>query len=127
MVLEKKGMDMQVILRLKNLYRDNLSVVVVNNVEGRSVKNLRLSLRQGDIPSMHFFSYGIDPLLNYLEKRLAGIVITSLPSSGPVQQGHPPLPAVEERYKVIGYADDVKPAITCMAEFSLVDRAMKLF
>ena len=28
---------------------------------------------------------------------------------------------------MIGYADDVKPAITSMAEFSLVDRAMALF
>ena len=28
---------------------------------------------------------------------------------------------------MIGYADDVKPAITSMAEFTLVDRAMALF
>lgn len=34
---------------------------------------------------------------------------------------------VEERYTVIGYADDVKPAITCMEEFGLVDTAMALF
>ena len=38
-----------------------------------------------------------------------------------------PLQPREERYKVIGYADDVKPAITSMDEFSLVDRAMALF
>jgi hypothetical protein len=29
--------------------------------------------------------------------------------------------------KVIGYADDIKPAITSMAEFFLVDKAMDLF
>ena len=34
---------------------------------------------------------------------------------------------MEERYKVFGYADDVKPAITNMHEFSLVDKAMSLF
>ena len=63
MVLEKKGMDKRVIKRLKNLYKDNLSVIVVNNVEGKSVPNVRLSLRQGDLPSMPLFSYGMDPLL----------------------------------------------------------------
>ena len=62
MVLSKKGLSEVVIERIKNLYRDNISIVVVNNIEGKSVKNLRLSLRQGDIPSMFFFAYGIDPL-----------------------------------------------------------------
>ena len=76
---------------------------------------------------MQLFSYGIDPLLCYLEKRLKGILITSLPVHGPVLPGLPPLLRREERYKVIGYADDVKPAITSMAEFTLVDRAMALF
>ena len=33
-VLEKKGLNRQVILRLQNLYKDNLSVVVANNVQG---------------------------------------------------------------------------------------------
>ena len=41
--------------------------------------------------------------------------------------GAPPLSPVEERYKVMGYADDVKPSVTSMEEFLLVDRAMALF
>ena len=127
MVLERKGLDNRVISRIKNLYRNNLSIVVVNNIQGKAVMNVRLSLRQGDLPSMHLFSYGIDPLLTYLERRLQGIKISSLPVHGPVSPNHPPLPHLEERYKVIGYADDVKPAITSMAEFSLVDKAMELF
>ena len=127
MVLEKKGLPSQVIQRLTNLYRDNLAVVVVNKIPGKSVLNVRLSLKQGDLPSMHLFSYGIDPLLCYLEKRLRGILISSLPVQGPVLQGEPSLQPSEERYKVIGYADDVKPAITSMDEFKLVDRAMALF
>ena len=126
-VLEKKGLPRQAILRLQNLYRENVAVVVVNNIPGKCVKNVRLSLKQGDLPSMQLFSYGIDPLLCYLEKRLKGILITSLPVHGPVLPGLPPLLPREERYKVIGYADDVKPAITSMAEFTLVDRAMALF
>ena len=32
-----------------------------------------------------------------------------------------------ELYKVIGYIDDVKPAITSMSEFTLVDRGSLLF
>ena len=86
-----------------------------------------MSLRQGDLPSMHLFSFGIDPVLVYLEKRLQGILISSLPLHGPVLLGSPSLGHLEERYKVIGYADDIKPAITTMHEFTLVDTAMSLF
>ena len=97
------GVNKEVISSLKNLYQDNLSIVVVNNIAGRSIVNNRLSLRQGDIPSMFFFAYGIDPLITYLERRLTGILITSLPQLGPVQEHTKAktLPAVEERYKVI--------------------------
>ena len=127
MVLEKKGLDMEVIKRLKNLYSDSLTIVMVNNIPGKTVTNTRQSLRQGDLPSMHFFSFGIDPLLVYLERRLQGILISSLPVQGPAELGNVKLEPLEERYKLIGYADDVKPAITSMQEFSLVDKAMSLF
>lgn len=100
---------------------------MVNNIPGKSVANIRLSLRQGDLPSMHLFSYGIDPLLIYLEKRLKGILISSLSVQGPFLPNSLPLAPYEERYKVIGYADDVKPAVTFMSEFTLIDRAMALF
>ena len=66
-------------------------------------------------------------LLVFLEKRLKGILITALPVLGPVQEGHHQLLPLEERYKLIGYADDVKPAITTMQEFSVVDMFMGLF
>ena len=76
---------------------------------------------------MHIFCYGIDPLIVYLEKQLKGILIASLPVSGPVTQSDPPLKPIEERYKVIGYADDVKPAISNINQFSVVDKGMTLF
>ena len=76
---------------------------------------------------MHFFSFGIDPLLVYLEKRLQGFMIASLPVQGPVGAGQHGLQPIEERYKLIGYAYDVKPAITNMQEFSMVDMAMTVF
>ena len=128
MVLAKKGLCNQVISRLKNLYRDNITIVVVNNVLGKSFLNHRWSLRQGDVPSIHWFAYGIDPLIAYLEKRLNGILIHSVPVHGPIPAGAPGLlPQLEERYKVVGYADDLKPAITTMQEFTLVDLASSLF
>ena len=126
-VLEKKGMDKKAIKRLENLYRNNISVVVVNNIPGKAIKNIRLSLRQGDLPSMHLFGFGIDPLLTYLEKRLEGILIASLPVYGPTLDPSIPMPPHEERYKVIGYADDVKPAVNNMEEFKMIDYAMALF
>ena len=86
-----------------------------------------MSLRQGDLPSMHLFSFGIDPVLIYLEKRLQDILISSLPLHGPALPGAVHPGKLEGRYKVIGYADDIKPAITCMEEFKLVDTAMLLF
>ena len=126
-VLEYKGIHEDVIKRLRNIYRDNISVIVVNNVEGKAVKNIRMSLRQGDLPSMHIFAFGIDPLLTYLDKRLTGIKIASIPVQGPVLPNSPPLPPQEEIYKVMGYADDVKPAVTKMEEFTIIDNAMALF
>ena len=126
-VLEKKGLDRKVIERLQNLYSNSVSIVVVNNVWGKSIRNIRGSLRQGDLPSLHLFIHGIDPLLSYLDKRLKGILISSSPVQGPRLFLAPPLKHLEERYRVMGYADDVKPAITNMAEFLLVDKAMSLF
>ena len=94
LVLEKKGLSTSVINRYRNLYSDHVSVVVINNIAGRSFKNLRLTIRQGDKFSMELFSFGMDPILSYLEKRLQGITIHTLPVHGPVQQPAPlPLPA----------------------------------
>ena len=100
-------------------------MVVVNNVTGAAVRNQRLTLRQGDVPSMELFSFGIDPLLVLLERVLQGILIYSTPVHGPRQQHGPPPAPVELRYKVIGYADDSKPAITSLEEFSLVDKCWR--
>ena len=126
-VLEAKGMDNSVISRYINLYKDNISICVMNNTLGSIFPNIRLSLRQGDCPSLTFFAYGIDPLILFLEKRLRGIPIYSLPVLGPVSEMAPALEPVVEKYTVIGYADDLKPSITCLEEFKLVDEASSLF
>ena len=128
LVLSKKGVSDKVIQRIKNLYNDSVSVVMVNNIQGRVFPNIRGSLRQGDKPSMFWFSVGIDPLLNYLEKRLQGILISSIPVHGPTlpNQNSPVLDPMKEEYKVQAYADDVKPAITTMEEFDIVDEACTL-
>ena len=92
MVLEKKGACKEFINRLRNLYSNNLSLIVVNNVPGIAVENVRLTLRQGDVPSMELFCFGIDPLLHRLDRLLQGILIASVPVQGPPLLGMPPLP-----------------------------------
>ena len=126
-VLLAKGVDPIVISGLKNIYANNITIVVVNNILGRSFINNRWSMRQGDLPSVYWFSYGIDPLLIYLDKRLQGILLYSTPTFGPALPCTPPPPPLEERYRLIAYVDDVKPAITTMNEFILVDKASLLF
>ena len=128
LVLAKKGVCQAVIERIKRLYADSTTTVVVNNVMGESFLNIRGSLRQGDVPSMYWFGIGIDPLLNYLDRRLSGIPVTSLPVAGPTPEGAAghALPPLQQHYRVVAYADDVKPAITCMQEFQLVDHACSL-
>ena len=77
---------------------------------------------------MNWFSFAIDPLLCYLERRLQGIPIYSLPVHGPAERGaRRPEPLVVERYKVLGLADDVKPSVTSMEEFNTVERGATLF
>ena len=148
-VMEAKGLCQEACSRLLNLYTDNYSIVVVNNVLGKCVKNTRMTIRQGDKISMEIFTFGIDPVLIYLESRLKGILIYKMPVQGPMPAPTPPpyrinprtagrqaprapapattLPPLELRYKLIGYCDDLKPSITSMNEFIIVDQAMTIF
>ena len=127
-VLLKMGFSISVVNRIKMLYEDSITITVVNNKFGRVFKDMRGSLRQGGCASMEWFGFGIDPLLRYLEKRLQGIKITSLPVLGPSLPGQAvPLPPLEERFKLMAYCDDVKPSVTNMSEFLTVDRACSLF
>ena len=113
-VLSRKGMCIEALDRVTNLYSNSVSIVVVNNITGRAMYNIRQSISQGDKVSMEWFTYGIDPVINYLEKRLRGILIHSLPVHGPLPSPlAPPLSSQELRYKVIAYCDYVKPATTC--------------
>ena len=147
-VMRRKGMCQEACNRLLNLYQSNFSIIVVNNTPGKCIENIRLTIRQGDKMSMEIFTFGIDPVLEYLETRLQGILIHSLPVHGPIPAPPPPpphrpgrrtpprrrhqnntttLPHLEFRYKLIGYCDDLKPSITTMEEFLIVDRCMMIF
>ena len=127
-VLEKLGVSGSVINRVKSLYKDSITITVVNNQLGRVFQDRRGSLRQGGCASMEWFSFGIDPLLRYLDRRLQGILISSLLVLGPASKDDRyPLPPLEERFKLMAYCDDVKPGISTMAEFTTVDQACSLF
>ena len=106
---------------------ENITVVIVNNKMGKAFSNNRMSLRQGDLPSMFWLACAIDPLLLFLDSRLKGIPVFKLLVSGPVQEGENPLPPLEEKYTVVSYADDVKSSVTNLEEFLLVDYGSALF
>ena len=77
---------------------------------------------------MQWFAIGIDPLVRFLERRLQGILISSLPVLGPAYQGETmPLPPLQEHFKLMAYCDDLKPSISCMAEFKIIDEACSYF
>ena len=127
-VLTKLGVAPSVVARVRSLYEDSITIVVVNSKLGRVFLDRRGSLRQGGCASMQWFGFGIDPLLRYLERRLLGILVSSLPVLGPVQPGMVmPLPPLEERFKLMAYCDDVKPSVTSMSEFHTIDVACTLF
>ena len=146
-VLRKKNCSQIVVNRLERIYSNNYSIIVVNNVMGKKIANLRGSLKQGDIPSMYYFSVGLDPVLFYLERRLRGVPVYRMPVAGPAPEpaprggrrggrGPPGLAVpgdtvtvqvqpggdqvLEEVYKLCAYADDLKCAISCMQEFNTV-------
>ena len=73
------------------------------------------------------FCYGVDGLAVYLDRRLRGIKIYQTPTLGPTLPGRPPLPPVEETFRLLVYIDNVSPAITTMFEFILIDNASRLF
>ena len=89
-VMSKKVLSDKVLARYRNLYDNNLLIVVVNNIQRKCVKNTRQSIRQGDKFAMELFSYGMDPILGYLECRLQGILVHSIPVQGPVLLPRPP-------------------------------------
>ena len=70
----------------------------------------------------------MDPFITYLHRWLKGITIYSLPTLGPQPEtANERLPPMTESYKIISYADDLKPTVTSFEELMLVDRASALF
>jgi len=129
-VLLKKGCGKEFSEWIGMFFKNVKSIVVVNNVMG-AIIDLYRSLRQGDIPSMCLYAYGVDPFLERLRKVLRGILIHTrrLPVLGPLLEGEAKIPdhIVEERLTAFGYADDIKNSITSKEEFAIVDQETILF
>ena len=122
-----KGLCEQVITRLSNIYKNSITIPVINNIPGQPLHNLRGSLRQGCPGSMGWFSLGIDPLLLLLERKLQGISICSVQAAGPLAEHQARLHPVEELYTVYGLADDIKASVSTMSEFGIIEDAARLF
>ena len=100
--MEYKGVNNTSIDRLRSLYKNGITIPVVNNIPQQAIHDIRGSLRQGGAGSMEWFAFGIDPLLIFLEHNLLGIPVSSLPVEGPANQGKSyPLPPLVERFKAI--------------------------
>ena len=86
LVLAKKGMCEEALRKTYTpiIHQLYLHHCVVNNAFGKAIPNIRQSIRQGDKPSMDWFTYGIDTVITYLERRLAGILIHSIHTQGPL-------------------------------------------
>ena len=83
----------------------------MNDKVGDPIKNIYQSLRQGDITSMIFFVIAMEPLLKSLKRLLKGITISKVKVQGPLPKGMKGPLYLEDVYKIIGYADDLKIAI----------------
>ena len=106
--------------RIKKLYEKGTTRVSVNNILGKSIKNIMESLRQGDLPSMIWFIIAMDPLLVSLKRLLKGIVTRSVVAEGPLNEGEVALLRHEEMFQVLGYADDLKPGISSLEEIDII-------
>ena len=85
-VMSRNGLDDEVIARYQNLYDNYISIIVVNGIKGRRIKNTRQSVRQGDKFSMAIFAFGMDPNLTYLDTPLKCILINTQVTQGPMTQ-----------------------------------------
>ena len=86
-VLKAKGLATEVIHTILNLYSIKLTVVVFNNVQGSCFPNTRWSISQGGRPSWILFCYGLDPHLDWLEKKLRGIPLYTSNFFSPIKTG----------------------------------------
>ena len=127
-ILQKKGLSDSVIDRIRRLYSGGITIPVVNSILGTKIENTRHTLCQGDCPSSIWLCYGIDPFLVWLGRRLQGISIHSSKVFAPLpQDARSPMPNFSFNYKVVGFCDDVKPAIATMDEFRIADLGAKMF
>ena len=114
--------------RIRRYYNKSITIPIINTNRSKKIENIRMTLRQGDGPSTVWYGYGIDPLLNYLEKRLQGITLQTITKFGPMEQGkQKKLEKVKDRYILMGYCDDLKPAITCIEDFYTIEKAVTLY
>ena len=128
-VLKKKKCSLKFISILENLYEKNPSFIVniINNQRQPVIRNKRKSIYQGDKTSTVLYNFSIDCLLNYLQRRLKGLVYYKMETAGPL---HPlfgkPAPA-SAKLKMLGYVDDLKAIVSSKEEFFTVDKALVLF
>ena len=70
-VLKAKGCSPSFISTMRRIYESpNQVITIINNQEQPKIQNLRNSIKQGCRGSTCLFTFGIDPVLDKLEKNL---------------------------------------------------------
>ena len=93
-------------LHLHDVYGSpNQVITKINNQEQQKIQNLRNSTKQGCRGSTCLFTFGIDPVLNKLDKNLSGLSYHRMASAGPKHPILGPPPVTESRLKVVGFVE----------------------
>ena len=66
-------------------------------------------------------------MIAYLDRHPGSIDIYATPMLGPTLPASPPLPPLREVFKLLGFVNDLKSAISNMQEFIMVDKASLMF
>ena len=107
-VLKAKGCSSSFISTMRRIYEStNQVITIINNEEQPKIQNLRNSIKQGCRGSTCLFNFGIDPVLDQLEKNLSGQRYHKMVPAGPTHPTLGPPPVIETRLKVAGFVDDL--------------------
>ena len=127
-VLKTKGCSPSFISTMRRIYESpNQVVTIINNEEQPKIQNLRNSIKQGCRGSTCLFTFGIDPVLDQLEKNLSGQRYHKMATAGPTHPILGPPPIIETRLKVAGFVDDLKCILRSQDEFRFLDHIISLF
>ena len=121
-VLKAKGCSTSFISTMRRIYESpNQVITIINNQEQPKIQNQRNSIKQGCRGLTCLFTFGINPVLDQLEKNLSGQRYHKMVPAGPTHPILGPPPIIETRLKVAGFV------LRSQDEFKTLDHIISLF